>query len=165
MERRDHMRFKVMDGSFAVLRSKPAIACQMNNECMENTEQANLSTKLAKIIDISGDGLAFYHFESQDRPIDIAKLDLIFANDGYYLNNILIEKVVDFSIDPKICLSSFTIKRCGVQFIQLNLNQITSLNYFLKNYTTHEATVDPCSVPMADLSLPAACQTGYLPQN
>ena len=165
MERRDHMRFNVKDGSFAVLRSKPAIADQMNNERMGNTDGANLSTKLAKIIDISGKGLAFYYFESQDRPIDIAELDLIFANDGYFLNKILIEKVVDFSIDPKICLSSFTIKRCGVQFIQLNLNQITSLNYFLKNYTTNEATVDPCSVPMADLSPPSACQVGYFPQN
>ena len=53
MERRDNLRLKARDGSFGVLRSGPAIACQMNSEPMENTEIAKLPTKLAKIIDIS----------------------------------------------------------------------------------------------------------------
>ena len=146
VERREHMRFRVKDGSFAVLRSRPVTPVQMKGESIGNAEFAKIYTKLAKIIDISGDGLAFYYIESQNRANELAEFDLIFANDAFYLDKILIKKVVDFTIDPKIRLSSFTIRRCGAQFSHLKLNQRTKLDYFLTNYTTNEATVYPCSI-------------------
>lgn len=148
MERREHMRFNVKDGSFAVLRSRPAKSGQMNGECRNTAELAKLSTKLAKIIDISDNGLAFHYIESQNRSKDLAELDLLFANDGFYLDKILIKRVVDFTIDPEICRGSFVIRRCGVQFSQLKFTQRTRLGYFLKNYTTNKAIVNPCSIPM-----------------
>jgi len=161
VERREHKRFKVKDGSFAVLRSRPAIPDQMNGESMKNGELAGLSTKLAKIIDISGNGLAFYYIESQYHPNELAELDLIFADDAFFLDKILIKRVDDFTIDPKIRLSSFEIRRCGVHFSQLKLNQRTRLGYFLRNYTTNEATVNSCSIPIDNIRLNKSPQLEY----
>lgn len=151
MERREHQRFKVKDGSFAVLKSRTARADQMNGESPDNAEFGKASTKLAKIIDISGSGLAYYSIESQNRFNELAQLDLIFANDAFYLDKILIKNVVDFTIDPGIRLSFFEIRRCGVQFSQLKLNQRTGLAYFLRNYTTNEQTENPCSIPIDNI--------------
>ena len=148
MERREHRRFKVKDGSFAVLRTRPAKFGQMNGECRNTAKLAKLSTKLAKIIDISDNGLAFHYIDSQNRSKELAELDLLFANDAFYLDKISIKRVVDFKIDPEICRGSFVIRRCGVQFSRLKFDQRTGLNYFLKNYTTNEATADPCSFPI-----------------
>ena len=163
VERREHKRFKVKDGSFAVLRSRRAIPGQMNGESMDNAELGELSTKLAKIIDISGNGLAYYYIESQNSSSELAGLDLIFADDAFYLGKILIKRVVDFPIDPTIRLSSFVIRRCGVEFSQLKLNQRTRLGYFLRNYTTNEATVNPCSIP--NVRLNKSPQVEYFLQN
>ena len=165
MERREHKRFKVKDGSFAVLRSRRAIPGQMNGESMDNAELGELSTKLAKIIDISGNGLAYYYIESQNRSNELVELDLIFANDAFYLGKILIKRVVDFTIDPTSRLSSFVIRRCGVQFSQLKLNQRTRLDYFLRNYTTNEATVNPCSIPRDNIRFNKSPQVEYFLQN
>ena len=165
LDRREHKRFKVKDGSFAVLRSRPAISGHMNGESTCNAELGELSTKLAKIIDISGNGLAYYYIESQNRSSELAGLDLIFADDAFYLGKILIKRVVDFKIDPTIRLSSFVIRRCGVQFSQLKLNQRTRLGYFLRNYTTNEATVNPCSILRDNISLNTSTQVEYFFQN
>ena len=165
MERREHKRLKVKDGSFAVLRSRRAIPGQMNGESMDNAELGELSTKLAKIIDISGNGLAYYYIESQNRSNELVELDLIFANDAFYLGKILIKRVVDFTIDPTSRLSSFVIRRCGVQFSQLKLNQRTRLDYFLRNYTTNEATVNPCSIPRDNIRFNKSPQVEYFLQN
>jgi len=165
VERREHQRFKVKDGSFAVLRSKTAISDQMNGESMDNAEVGALSTKLAKIIDISGSGLAYYYIESRNRFNELAELDLIFANDAFYLDKILIKKIVDFTIDPGIRLSSFVIRRCGVQFSQLKLNQRSRLDYFLRYYTTNELNVNPCSIPLNNMKPNKSPQVKYFLQN
>ena len=165
MERREHTRFKVKDGSFAVLKSRPAVPGPMNAEGQDNAEPAKLATKLAKIIDISGNGLAFYYIESQNRSKQLAELDLLFANDAFYLDKILIKRVVDFPIDPEIHLSSFEIRRCSVQFSQLKRDQRTSLGYFLRTYTTREAAADPCLFPIDNSRINRTPQVGYFQQN
>jgi len=165
VERREHLRFKVKDGSFAVLRSRPTMPGQTNGDGMDNAELTKSSTKLAKVIDISGNGLAFYYIESQNRSNELAELDLIFANDAFYLDKILIKRIIDFTIDPAIRLSSFLIRRCGVQFSQLKPDQRTSLGYFLRTYTTNEAAVHPCSFPIDKVRLNKTSQVEYFQQN
>jgi hypothetical protein len=71
VEKRQHKRFKVKDGSFAVLRSRRAIPGQINGKSIDNAKLEELSTKLAKIIDISGNGLAYYYIESKNRSNEL----------------------------------------------------------------------------------------------
>lgn len=73
----------------------------------------------------------------------------------------LIKRVVDFTIDPEICVGSFVIRRCGVLFSRLKFKQKTGLGYFLRNNTTNEATVNPCSIPIDIIRHNKSSNVGY----
>ena len=129
--RRTHRRFKVKDGTFAVL--------------FQN------SSKLAEIIDISMTGFAFRYSDSafidndrdgraflyQDRQQQLDHLssfDIFLVDSGIYLDRIPCKIVSHIEIDG-LAPNSIPMKRCGIAFEKLLPEQISDLEYFIRNCT------------------------------
>ena len=129
--RRTHRRFKVKDGTFAVLFQD--------------------SSKLAEIIDISMTGFAFRYSDSafidndrdgraflyQDRQQQLDHLssfDIFLVDSGIYLDRIPCKIVSHIEIDG-LAPNSIPMKRCGIAFEKLLPEQISDLEYFIRNCT------------------------------
>ncbi len=90
--------------------------------------------KTASIIDINRRGLAFQYTSHKMWPADFNKLSILQTTDEIEIDNLSYEVVSDFKA------SSFTkskpIRKCGVKFRELTLNQTILLNNLLLNYTS-----------------------------
>jgi hypothetical protein len=116
VERRRHKRFKVRDGAFVVLMPP--------------------STKLGQLIDISSGGLAFRYLSMEERSNNLSELDIFLTDNSFYLEEVPVINVSDFQIAGEFPFSSITTRRHGVQFGELTHNQISRLEYFIRNHTT-----------------------------
>ena len=130
--RRTYRRFKVKDGTFAVLFQD--------------------SSKLAEIIDISMAGFAFRYSDSafidndrdgraflyQDRQEQLDRLssfDIFLVDSGIYLDRIPCKIVSQIEVDGPESPNAIPMKRCGIAFENLLPAQISDLEYFIKNCT------------------------------
>ncbi len=90
--------------------------------------------KTASIIDINRGGLAFQYTSHKMWPADFNKLSILQTADEIEIDNLPYEVVSDFKG------SSFTknkpIRKCGVKFGELTLNQTILLNNLLLNHTS-----------------------------
>ena len=130
--RRTYQRFKVKDGTFAVLFQD--------------------SSKLAEIIDISMAGFAFRYSDSafidndrdgrallyQDRQNQLDHLvsfDIFLVDSGIYLDRIPCKIISHVDVDGPESPNSVPMKRCGLAFEKLLPAQISDLEYFIKHCT------------------------------
>jgi hypothetical protein len=90
--------------------------------------------KTASITDINRRGLAFQYMSHKMWPADFNKLSILQTTDEIEIDNVPYEVVSDFKA------SNFTksnpIRKCGVKFWELTLNQIILLNHLLMSYTS-----------------------------
>ncbi len=100
---------------FAVIKSKPV--------------------KMGQIIDISKNGLALDYIERRGEAMRVFKLDILYAQDTFYLGKLLFKPVYDYVLDTEVPVNSFAIRRCGVQFGELTAHQKSRLEFFIQNYT------------------------------
>jgi len=122
VERRKHKRFQVEDGKFAVLR-----------------RPWPHPTTLGQIIDISMGGLAFRYIAGEERSHQPSELEILWADCSFRLDKIPFETISDFKTANEVAYSFTTTRRCGVEFGELTLNQVSELEYFTQKYTTREA--------------------------
>ena len=115
VERRKHKRFQVQDGAFAVLMPH--------------------FYNWGQIIDISRGGLAFRYTNNELTPNVSSNLGISLANVGFYLGKVPFKAISDFEIANEVPYSFRTTRRCGVEFGDLTLNQISQLEYFIRNHT------------------------------
>jgi c-di-GMP-binding flagellar brake protein YcgR len=92
------------------------------------------STKLGRIIDISSGGLAFSHMARTRPSDDLVELDLFLIDTDFYLSEVPFQTVWDVKTHENP-FSSITMRRCGVQFGDLNSIQQTELDNFIHNHT------------------------------
>lgn len=118
VDRRNQKRLPVKEGAFAVLRPQ--------------------LTKLGKIIDISWSGLAFGYVVTGDENSETSEIDIFLSGNGFYLEGIPVEKISESRISKKYSMSSPPMKKCSVQFGELNDSQISQMNFFIKNHTKSE---------------------------
>jgi len=118
VERRKHKRFKVQDGAFAVLTPH--------------------FYNWGQIIDISRAGLAFRYTGNELPPNVSCDLGISLADIGFYLGRVPFRAISDFEIGNEVAYSFTTTRRCGVEFGELTLNQISQLEYFICNNTIGE---------------------------
>ena len=119
IEQRRHKRFRVKDNAFAVHR--------------------DYVTKLGKILDISISGLSFSYIDDGKRLKGSYDLDIFLSGNGFRLEKVQIKIISDTQIVSKIPFSSIIMRRCGVQFEELSDNQISHLEYFIRNYAINSA--------------------------
>jgi hypothetical protein len=77
-------------------------------------------------------------------------MDILFAKDAFYLDRILFKPVFDFEIKSDIPLNSFSIRKCGVKFGELNQRQRSQLEYFICHHTVDLAELKPSLQPWND---------------
>ena len=118
VERREHKRFVVQEGVYALLKSN--------------------SSKLGQIKNISRGGLAFSYIVDEEQNHDSFKVDIFISNLGYCLKDIPSKKISDFHVDNKLPFSTFSIRQVGIQFNELNHNQLSQLDNFIRDHTTGE---------------------------
>ncbi len=90
--------------------------------------------KTASIIDINRRGLAFQYMSHKMWPAYFSKLSILQIIDEIEIDNVPYEVVSDFKA------SNFTkskpIRKCGVKFGKLTLNQRILLNHLLLSYSS-----------------------------
>ncbi len=122
-ELRKQNRFKIREGIVAAFQ-KPRLF---------NLGRPRI-VKTASIIDINRSGLAFQYISHKMWPTDFNKLLISQTTDEIEIDNVPYEVVSDFKA------SSFTkskpIRKCGVKFGELTLNQTILLNHLLMSYTS-----------------------------
>jgi len=144
INRRIHQRYRAKSGSFALLRSTSIELNRIRDMGMGEIGFAVIRSrpiKMGQIINISKNGLAFEYLERQSKSIEVFKLDLLYAEDAYYLGKLLFRPIFDYAVDAEIPFDSFTIRRCGVEFGELTAQQESKLEYFLNQHTLPEEPV------------------------
>ena len=119
IEQRIHKRFKAKDGTFAVLKN--------------HTE----SHTLGQIIDISKGGLAFKYIINGKSIEGKDRLDIFFTGHGIKLKNIRFKTISDLAIENQISFSSVFMRRCGIQFKNLKIEDRNQLDEFIQLYTSY----------------------------
>ena len=153
MERRNHQRYGVQAGTFAVLRSTSIELSKINDMSMGEIAFAVIKSKpikMGQIINISKDGLAFHYIDRQGASNSLFKMDILFAKDAFYLDRLLFKPIFDIEIKTDIPLNALTIRKCGVKFGELNQRQRSQLEYFIFNHTQDPAEFKPAVQPWND---------------
>jgi hypothetical protein len=153
MERRNHQRYGVKTGTFAVLRSTSIELSKIKDMSMGEIAFAVIKSKpikMGQIINISTKGLAFHYIDRQAGSNSLFKMDILFAKDAFYLDRLLFKPVFDIEIKTDIPLNSFAIRKCGVKFGELNQRQRSQLEYFICNYTVQSVNSKPTLQPLND---------------
>ena len=116
IERRKHKRFGVQDGSFALLYHDLIV--------------------LGQILDINSDGLGFRYVARKARSDGPSQLKISTTNGSFCLEKVPFKTVWDSAIPREFSFGSITLRRCGVQFVELGDDQKFDLKYFIENYST-----------------------------
>ena len=116
VEKRKFTRFKIKDLSFALLKS-------------DSYEE------LGNIIDISKGGLAFQYLVGENQIKEAFELDIILASNDFHIKKLPCKTISDFEMTNKIYFSSLKMKRHSIKFGELDNNQKSELDYFIKQYT------------------------------
>jgi hypothetical protein len=141
-DRRQHKRFQVYDGAFAVLRPRSDIWGQVIDI-------------VGQIVDISQGGLMFRYIAGENRSHEPFKLDIVLTGDSFRLDNIPFEAVSDMDMTDPLSFSSTTMRRQGLQFGALTHDQKARLQYFTQNYAKTKVGLDSCSpIKKQEQSLP-----------
>jgi hypothetical protein len=114
-ERRSHERFPVKQGAYALLK--------------------NGASKLGQIKNIGKGGLAFMYINGGEPMHGSLLLDIFLSGHGFYLKDILCNKISDIHVENKFPFSDFKMRHLGVQFPELSHDQSNRLDTFIQNYT------------------------------
>jgi len=164
MERRNHQRYGVHPGTFAVLRSTSIELSKIRDMSMGEIAFAVIKSKpikMGQIVNISREGLAFNYIDRQGGSNGLFKMDILFAQNAFYLDRLLFKPIFDIEINAEIPLNSFTIRQCGVQFGELNHQQRSQLEYFICNYTLNPVNLNPAIKPWNDERM-VICKTNEM---
>lgn len=115
-ERRDGDRYQVSDGAFALLAPPYSL--------------------LGQIIEISRGGLSFLCTGSDPPKDGKSELDILLADHSFYFDKIPCEIVSHLEVPHDLSMGSKTIRRCSVKFGELSQDQLSQLEYFIRNHTT-----------------------------
>jgi hypothetical protein len=85
-----------------------------------------------------------------DGSNSLFKMDILFAGEAFYLDRLLFKPVFDIAVETDIPLNSFSIRKCGVKFGELNHRQRSQLEYFICNHTLDAADFKPAFQPWND---------------
>ena len=128
-ERRQHKRFQVHDGAFAVLRPRSDILGQVIDI-------------VGQIVDVSKGGLMFRYIAGENRSHEPFKLDIVLAGDSFRLDKIPFKAASDMDMADPLSLTPTTMRCQGVQFGALTHDQKAQLEYFIGNHATGKVRPD-----------------------
>jgi hypothetical protein len=92
--------------------------------------------EIGEITDISRGGIAFQYIQKEKQLDDFKTLDILVAEDDFYLQDLRIKVVSDVPVAGDLGLGPFTTRRMGVQFCDLTPEQEAALSHFISHYTS-----------------------------
>ena len=95
-------------------------------------------TKIGKVKNISLGGLAIEYIPGEDKNHNPSILDIFLTGSAFQLADIPCKQIYDIEVHLPHVKSPYieilTTKRCGVQFEELTLDDVTELEAFLKTH-------------------------------
>ena len=132
ISRRIHKRFKVKEGAFAVLFQNSSKLGQITDISMGGFSFRYCDSQF---IDNDRDGQAFFYHDHRMQLENLSFFDIFLVDSGIFLNRIPCKIVSTFEIEDLDSSVPISMKRCGIQFDGLLPDQISDLEYFIKNCT------------------------------
>lgn len=114
MDRRRYKRFKVPTDAFAVLKAP--------------------KFRIGQISDMSMGGLAFCYVDQKINPREISFVDILLADDGFYLDRIPVKIAWDEDFSDCAQLQPRSMKRCGLMFEEISQSQQALLASFVPKH-------------------------------
>jgi hypothetical protein len=115
IDRRKNRRFRVQAPSFVLFRPD--------------------SGKMGRIVDINMEGLTFRYIPEEEPLKDVFELDILMADESFYVKRIPIKTISDVESDKDAPLSSVVMRRRGVRFGTLSESQRLQLRAFIERHT------------------------------
>ncbi len=112
-DRRKHQRYKIAEGTFAAFRN---------------------SQKRGLIMDISKGGLAFTYHAFNRTYEKSSELDIYLPGFKIFMTEIKVTIISEMTVPSRNPYSTIPIKKCGVEFNQLNPEQILQLEFLLQTH-------------------------------
>jgi hypothetical protein len=142
IERRKHKRFKIKNGAVAAMITTAPVTSEQT-KVMSMSKDALATTKnkyirMGQIINISKGGLAFRYTDGGGKSIESSELDILFTQDGFYLDRLPFKTVWTSNAVGIPSVSLLQTSQRGVQFMEMTSHQISQLDYFLHNYTIRQ---------------------------
>ena len=127
--RRNCQRYEVKEGTFAVLFEEFSKIRHLVDISMKGFSFRYCPSPL---IDTDRDGMATFYPFLGDSLEGIYSFDLFLADSGLFLDRIPCRIITDFEINHNDLSISFPIKRCGLEFHNLNPGQKSELERFIR---------------------------------
>jgi len=118
IDRRTHKRFQVREESFAFIENDSKILCKIKN--------------------ISKGGVSLVTIANAEHIPEIFDTDIFVTGRVFYLKDVPSKKISESHLDTKSLFSTFVKSRVGIQFGDLDTEQASLLEVFLKNHATIE---------------------------
>ena len=139
IEYRYHKRYQLTENAFALIRPISAGPLRIRGKSMGCIACAVFNSKpvkLGKIDNISMGGLTFHHADTKERFRQTLVLDILLADCGFYLANMLFKIITDVVIPDEVFSDAIEIRQVRLQFKRLNVCQQAQLKKFIVNYGT-----------------------------
>ena len=141
IEYRHHQRFQLDKDAFALIRPISAEPLKVQGKSMGCIACAVFNAKpvkLGKIDDISIGGLMFHHVDNKAPLSQALVLDILLADCGFYLANMLFKTITDVVIPDEIFSDAVEMRQVRLQFQKLDTIQQARLKDFIVNHRTEE---------------------------
>jgi len=136
-EQRAHERFHVNKDAFALIRPIDAGQLSVENKSMAEIACAvyrSKSVRFGRINNISMGGLSFMYITGEERSNQALVLDILVAESGFYLENLMFRDIDDFEMDGDSTNNSFKMRLNRVKFEGLEPAATMKLQHFVENY-------------------------------
>jgi len=111
-------------------RVKSLVFAKFHSKCRED---------IGKLLDVSRGGVALRYAVKGAIPADYDLFDIFLPEDDFIIPHIPFTTVSNVALSGKAAVSPIVLRRYGVQFKDLTIEQQSKLDHFLENYTLGEA--------------------------
>jgi len=129
---RAHKRYRVKDGTFAVLFQDSSKLGHLIDIC---TDGFSFSFSDSPFIDGDRDVRALLYSGQLELPEGFSEFDIFLVDSGLYLERMPCRVISEFDLEESSYSASVAMKRCCIQFENLAPQQVSDLTYFIEHCT------------------------------
>lgn len=137
-ERRKHKRYETRNQAIAMVKSQPGQLGSISNMSKGEVGMAVYKSKpykLGQIVNVGRGGLSFSYISKENQGDKVDEIDILLADDDFYLESIQFKTILDTSLENENNLSPLGMKTQSIKFINMTTRQSLKLEYFLKYHT------------------------------
>lgn len=137
-ERRKHKRYETRNQAIAMVKSESG-----KLDCISKMSKGEVGMavyksrphKLGQILNVGRGGLSFSYISKKNQKNKVDEIDILLADDDFYLKNIQFKTILDASLEDDNNFSPLEMKTQSIKFINMTTRQSLKLEYFLKYHT------------------------------